>query len=323
MFSHIVLRAIAVGVIVSAVIMPGMVPAARAGGDAKPVFSGASWLGGQGVNACGEADSSSASCGGETAVGIPWQCVELAQRLYNARGWFSGHFGANYAYQIFDRASAIGMTAHENGKGYIPVPGDLIIHTSADGGGDGHVAVVDYVSGSQVVAAEQNYNNTADLGTYTLNGSTLSRGSYHIRGVVHSPKDTLANETGAAPSGRIDLDWLTAGANVWPGQYILSSDGRYMLTFQTDGNLVVYYVPTMHALWSSRTGGLGANRFANQADGNLVVYRPSGAVWSSGTAGRGAAVLEMQTDGNAVLYLSGMVGLPNGATWASGTAGKK
>jgi hypothetical protein len=103
---------------------------------ASPAFGtllvrGQDWLGGRGVDVYSNGDYRYC-CGPSNYVngvyvGIKWQCVELAQRLYTARGWYKGSFGVNYAYQIFDRASAIGMKPHPNGDGYVPVPGDLII----------------------------------------------------------------------------------------------------------------------------------------------------------------------------------------------------
>jgi hypothetical protein len=72
-------------------------------------------------------------------------------------------------------------------------------------------------------------------------------------------------------------------------------DQRGILTFQTDGNLVLYG-PGQTVLWASNTGPkTGISRLTMQADGNLVIYNNSSkAVWSSGTSGNPGAYLIVQ-----------------------------
>ena len=54
-----------------------------------------------------------------------------------------------------------------------------------------------------------------------------------------------------------------------------------------------------------------------QSDGNLVIYNKKGkALWSSGTHGNPEAILSMQSDGNLVIYNKN-----NNAIWSSGTYG--
>lgn len=87
-----------------------------------------------------------------------------------------------------------------------------------------------------------------------------------------------------------------------PGQSSLSKDGRFRLTYQTDGNLVFYRwdgVP----LWASWTNGTSAGHAIMQADGNFVVYDAgSTPVWYSATSGNPGAYLITQSDGNVVVY---------------------
>lgn len=96
---------------------------------------------------------------------------------------------------------------------------------------------------------------------------------------------------------------------------IFSSDGRFQLAMQTDGNLVVY--GPSGPLWSSSTYGTGSNNMAvMQADGNFVIYTQAGVpVWSSQT-GSNCARISMQTDGNLVIY-----DLSLKPIWATGTGG--
>lgn len=98
-------------------------------------------------------------------------------------------------------------------------------------------------------------------------------------------------------------------------EYLQSADGRYRFVMQADGNLVLY-APS-GAIWSSNTHGSGANHLRMQGDGNLVIYnhadRP---VWQSGTPRHYNAFLVVQNDGNVVIYNDGR------AIWATGTGGR-
>lgn len=97
---------------------------------------------------------------------------------------------------------------------------------------------------------------------------------------------------------------LDPGEVLAAGESIVSSDDRYRLAMQQDGNLVLYG-PQAKAMWSSNTFKAGSKAVMQQ-DGNLVVYDGGGKpVWSSGTAGRAGAQLVMQTDGNLVMYQGG------------------
>jgi hypothetical protein len=94
---------------------------------------------------------------------------------------------------------------------------------------------------------------------------------------------------------------------------ITSSNGRYRLVMQADGNFVLYRTSDGRPLWAANT--MGSGKFAiMQADGNLVVYNLANqALWASGTNGRPGSYLVMQNDGNLVVYQ------PNVAVWATGT----
>lgn len=106
---------------------------------------------------------------------------------------------------------------------------------------------------------------------------------------------------------------IPVGTTLTAGQWIISTANTYLLTMQTDGNLVLYQVIgtppesggsfTGFALWWTGTDANGGKTFSVQTDGNLVVYDSDGSpVWSSGTVGLPAANLTVQNDGNLVLY---------------------
>jgi len=107
-----------------------------------------------------------------------------------------------------------------------------------------------------------------------------------------------------------------------PNQYIMSNNKRYILTYQTDGNLVLYKngndVHRLSCLWGSGTQQTSPRKVSMQGDGNLVVYGEHKARWASHTnseENRGSRLV-MQDDGNLVMYR------PDGTPiWSTGTHG--
>ena len=112
----------------------------------------------------------------------------------------------------------------------------------------------------------------------------------------------------------LGTDRLNAGDQLGLGQYIMSQDARFVLSLNSDGNLVEY---SNGVRWTPNTGNKGATHLLMQTDGNLVLYTANNTpVWQS-TATGGAAHLIVQTDGNLVTY-NNSSGNPN---WQSGTGG--
>ncbi len=161
------------------------------------VLAGSSWLGGNGVDAYSNGDINTVSGDySSPAVGMKWQCVELAQRLYKAKGW-DPNAGTLWGVDAVGIYGLAGFNSHPNDGTYTPVPGDMIVHS---GNTTGHVAIVDYVSGNTVHVVEQNVamvaESAASQATYTIGGTgVLSRdialSGMPIEGIVHSPLDTL------------------------------------------------------------------------------------------------------------------------------------
>lgn len=116
-------------------------------------------------------------------------------------------------------------------------------------------------------------------------------------------------------------DTLLDDQTLATGQTLLSGDGHFELTMQSDGNLVLYVrngSSLGRALWSSHTDGDQGDHAVLQDDGDLALVNASGDVlWSTDTSGIGCANLVMQDDGNLVLYDH------TKAAWASGTVDSK
>lgn len=99
------------------------------------------------------------------------------------------------------------------------------------------------------------------------------------------------------------------------GSSIFSNDGRFQLTMQNDGNLVLYGLQN-RALWASGTFQTNADRAVMDPEGNFAVYDGATRLWSSNTHGNPGSALVVQDDGNVVIYSPG--GTP---IWATGTDG--
>jgi serine/threonine protein kinase len=121
--------------------------------------------------------------------------------------------------------------------------------------------------------------------------------------------------------GKTALDSvIPAGGFLQPSHSITSSNGRFSLAMQADGNLVEYGEPGKSVLWESGTSGNFGAYVVMQADGNLVVYpfgksapapgQPTPALWQSVTWGHPGAsaallntgVLEVRSSTGHVLW---------------------
>ena len=124
-----------------------------------------------------------------------------------------------------------------------------------------------------------------------------------------------ASNNASAAAGAI----LPDGAALIAGQELVSTDGRFHMQFQNDGNLHIIG-PGGTQLWSTSFSNPNPTTATMQpGDGNFVVSGTSGPLWSAGTGGHVGDYLIMQTDGNLVIYAPASQG--GGALWASGTAG--
>lgn len=114
---------------------------------------------------------------------------------------------------------------------------------------------------------------------------------------------------------------LFPGQSLHPGQQLQSDNKRFVLTMQTDGNVVLYDA-NGHPLWATNTSrGATPREFVMQTDGNLVLYSTDGVPrWASNTSKNPGAFLNVQDDGNLVVYRTGSrTETADNALWAAGS----
>lgn len=128
---------------------------------------------------------------------------------------------------------------------------------------------------------------------------------------------TVYGINGPRPFRPLACGRLFAGEGLRAGASHRSCDGRFELSMQLDGNLVVYEDGDQ-PLWSSQTNGTHAQRVVMQSDGNLVIYGADGQpYWASRTYGHDGAFADLQDDGNFVVYER-----DGTALWYTGTSGR-
>ncbi|HET9239711.1 MAG TPA: hypothetical protein VFO10_20795 [Oligoflexus sp.] len=145
-----------------------------------------------------------------------------------------------------------------------------------------------------------------NTGTTTAGSRLILRDNGNLLVLTPDGQEVWASNTS------IYTNHLSAGDTLKPGERLQSSNGRYYLSYQTDGNLALYTADGKF-LWN--TGTSGPAGFATmQTDGNFAIYGPNGGFkWNTGTTSAGSRLV-LQDDGNLVVYT------PAGAAaWSSGT----
>ena len=102
-------------------------------------------------------------------------------------------------------------------------------------------------------------------------------------------------------ANRIDI--LHADETLNVDDTLTSTDGRFFLVMQADGNLVLYKHGQAGAKWASGSNGNVPCQAIMQGDGNFVLYdKDHGVVWASDSDGFPGAFVAVQSDGNMVVY---------------------
>ena len=83
---------------------------------------------------------------------------------------------------------------------------------------------------------------------------------------------------------------------------LVSANQQYKLSYQSDGNLVVYD-KSNKPIWNTKTNGKTPNRLVFQADGNLVLYGANNVVfWASNSNSKGGKSLRLSDQGSLSIW---------------------
>ena len=154
--------------------------------------------------------------------GLEWQCVELVNRLYIAKGWITATWYGNGNALYGANASAVGLTNQQpQGKITYLAPGDAISFDSS-GNSHGHAAVVSDVKGSAITLVNQNTqrSQTISYGTFVNGNFTLNTWKgFTTIGVIHAPvrqslpaEPTNGRDTSATTTSAV-LTWTNPANN--------------------------------------------------------------------------------------------------------------
>jgi hypothetical protein len=121
--------------------------------------------------------------------------------------------------------------------------------------------------------------------------------------VIYRPDNSVPWATNTSiPIGPVAQgDTIKPGEVLYPGQTIRSANGRYSLTLQSDGNLVLS--ASFGSIWGAGTNGKRVEVCKLLDDGSLTLYEPGmKADWTSRTANNPGSRFVVQDDANGVLY---------------------
>jgi hypothetical protein len=103
-------------------------------------------------------------------------------------------------------------------------------------------------------------------------------------------------------ASKIKAPYGSAQHFVVGGLALFSENKKYNLTYEKDGILKIRRLRDNAFIWSSFTNALAPGVCIMQADGNLVIYGPTGEVfWSSNTYNNWGSKLKLQNNGNLII----------------------
>lgn len=132
----------------------------------------------------------------------------------------------------------------------------------------------------------------AVVGAITLSLTTADPSQAQMSGAPKSRKDYYTNS-------------LSAGQTLYKLGGLTSKNKCFNLVMQNDGNLVIYDNAAKAAQWNSGTAEqVNAYKVTFQRDGNFVMYtRDNEVIWKAeNTDRKGGKFVIIQNDGNLVMY---------------------
>lgn len=238
---------------------------------------------------------------------------------------FKGQWGTTFflndgtgIFQIVDGSQIIGVTTTpSNGQrwnlgSFVPTvvtpqrTEGIVSETVGGCGGPGFCGVVS-LNIYKVVA-----NGSIGTGPNFVDPSTLGvpgfNESYYLN---HYPDAAAAVQTGQFKTGLGHYNAVGAAKGYKPhapnnaipqGVSVWSDARNYRITYQPDGNVVIYDARQTPRWWTG-TNGTTPGTFVMQSDGDMVLRDSQGVVqWESKTTGNPGAYFILQGDGNLVIF---------------------
>jgi hypothetical protein len=186
-------------------------------------------------------------------VGVDGSCGDPGTDGNDGRGSDNGDGGTIEIYCVDVVTAAPALLSANGGRGASGSSG-----TRGGKGGNG--------SDGKTVYWPEPYRGAGGDGAAGMAGGAGGTGTNGGRG---GRITLVAENLPAGLGGRCRLD---PDEHIKPGELLASPDGRYTLTYRTDGDLVFIDTRKGRTLWSSGTAGKPGAQCVMQPDGNLVLY---------------------------------------------------
>ncbi|NDC22198.1 hypothetical protein EBZ57_02395, partial [bacterium] len=239
--------------------------------------------------------------GGCVAVATGYACPGFCKKSFN--GFSKQISGAAWVFR-FAQARAYGQltgySGYDSGDEYISYSGAMT------------AGFRQRVSGGSSTYYDGSYTDNDGNTMYITNGATASMLNYTPFYARSYTADKLfrsrftawfGDPTADNPlSNSLGSNQVTNNTTIHAGDYLVSSDGKFLTVMQYDGNLVTY-TGRNRPVWSSNTPGNYGSYAIFQNDGNFVIYKADGSVaWTTNTPGLGANKLSLEKDGNIKIF---------------------
>jgi hypothetical protein len=228
------------------------------------------------------------------------------------------NFSISFHHKLYDvecvpRTSA-SMVLSPNSYSVGTPPGTLNLSFDTTEVPSGTAAAVWIVDGAETTVIQETDTTVWD-GSAQVPTPNLSPGSYKVL-IEFDSIDVDGGSADLTVSSETSATFLTGGWTLGPEGSVSSPSGRFVLKYQSDGNLVLY--DNGSAAWAincwpdCNSSGFQGNPFqpagyaTMQTDGNFVVYNSYGnPVWHTWTFGNPGAYLAVKDDGGLVVYSNG------------------
>lgn len=213
--------------------------------------------------------------------------LAMGKRYASSDGQYGLVFQRDGNLVILNRGNVAQWSSKTEGRGRkatFQTDGNFVVYDSADN-------AIFSSNTNNKNAARLDMQNDGNLVIYNRNGNAL-----------WASQTSGGNGGSSGNNGNYRNGTIYKGYVFEKNKKLYSTNMKYYITFQNDGNLVLYSRSSQVPLWSSKTDGSG-NRAEFQNDGNLVIYnnadRP---IFTSNTETGNAQKISIQNDGNLVIY---------------------